>query len=102
MPACYAAATTDFDLGSGGKGRLARLFYIWIFVCVSALPGLRSVSCHYCNEILEIYLLGCTHFGFKRSTIIFQLFNCLCKYTNMRNTTRQFAGLGWEWKIGEI
>ena len=21
-------------------------------------PGLRSVSCHYCNEILEVYLLG--------------------------------------------
>ena len=73
MPACYAAATTDFDLGSGGKGRLARLFYIWIFVCVSTWPGLRSVSCHYCHEILEVDLLGCTNIGLKPSSMIFQL-----------------------------
>ena len=29
-------------------------------------PGLRSVSSHYCNEILEVYLMGS-----KTSTIIF-------------------------------
>ena len=42
---------------------------------VSTLPGLRSVSCRYCNEVLEVNLLG-----FKPSTTIFEI---LCNQVNV-------------------
>ena len=56
--------------------RLKKLSVVFLFGTITLLwPGVRSVSCRYCNEVLEVNLLG-----FKPSTTIFEI---LCNQVNV-------------------